>query len=251
MFGPLDKLAVPRNFYLFGEIVLPWLIGMLLLLLAAGLFLGLFVAPPDYQQGNSYRIMFIHVPAAWLSMLTYTMMAVAAVIGLVWRLKLTHVFMRAAAPAGAVFTMVTLFTGSVWGKPTWGSWWVWDARLTSELILLFLYVGFIALQEASSSSRIAWRNGSLLLIVGFVNIPIIHYSVEWWNTLHQPTSILKFDTPSIHPSMLPPLLIMSLAFMVLAAVVIIYRMQALVLEGNLRQSWIKELARESARGTDG
>lgn len=253
MFGPLDKLAAPRNFYRVGEALLPWLMAALVAGVLAGLYLGLWAAPSDYLQGNSYRIMFIHVPAAWLSMLVYTLMALAAAIGLVWRLKLTFAFTRAAAPAGAVFTLVTLVTGAVWGKPTWGSWWVWDARLTSELILLFLYLGYIALQEATSSRRAAWRNGAILLVAGFVNIPVIHYSVVWWHTLHQPASILKFDTPSIHPSMLAPLVVMAAAFVVLAAITIIQRMQALLLEESNGQAWVRELApgRRRQEGADG
>lgn len=241
MFGPLDKLGSPPTFYRFAEAALPWLGGLAGVLIAAGLVLGLGVAPPDYQQGEVYRIIYIHVPAAWLSLLLYSAMAVAALLGLVWRMRMTHVFALAAAPVGACFTLITLVTGSIWGKPTWGTWWSWDARLTSELILLFMYLGFIALQEAMANDRLAWRSGAVLLVVGWVNIPIIHYSVEWWHTLHQPASILRLGTPALHSSMLIPLLTMAVGLMVLAAVLVLQRMQAELLRRHAGSNWLKEV----------
>lgn len=240
MFGPLDRLGSPPAFYRGAEAALPWTAGAAALLLAAGLGLGLVAAPADYQQGEVYRIIYVHVPAAWLSLAVYTLMAGAALLGLVWRFRMTHVFALAAAPVGACFTLVTLLTGSIWGKPTWGTWWTWDARLTSELILLFLYLGFIALQEAVANERLAWRGGAVLLLVGWVNIPIIHFSVEWWNTLHQPASIMRLDAPALHPSMLRPLLAMALGLMLFAAACVLLRMQALLLLRHAGSAWLRE-----------
>ena len=246
MLGPLDRLGSPHTLYRYADKAIPWLTGLLAALLAWGLVEGLWRAPADYLQGDAYRIIFVHVPAAWMSLFVYTSMAVAAFMGLVWRMKMAHVFAVAAAPVGAAFTLVTLVTGSIWGKPMWGAWWVWDARLTSELILLFMYVGFIALQESMSDRKLAWRSGAVLLVVGFVNVPIIHYSVEWWSTLHQPASILKIGAPSIHSSMLVPLLLMALAFMALFAVVTLFRMQAELLEREANSKWVDEVLKGRA-----
>ena len=183
--------------------------------LIVGLYLGLWVAPPDYEQGDSYRIIFIHVPAAWMSMFAYMVMAISSAVFLIWRLKIADVVALASAPIGAAFTAVALLTGSIWGKPMWGTWWIWDARLTSELLLLFLYFGYLALRGAMETPQGAARAAAILAVVGVVNIPIIHFSVEWWNTLHQPATITKLDKPSMHISMLRPLLIMVLAFQML------------------------------------
>ena len=241
MFGPLDKLGSPKIFYKFSEILLPYLSGIFVGLIVLGLIGGLWYAPIDYQQGNSYRIIFIHVPAAWLSMLIYTLMVIFAIMGLIWRYKMSHIFTQAAAPIGAIFTLITLITGSIWGKPTWGSFWVWDARLTSELILLFLYLGYIALEDSIHNRKLAQKSEAILLIFGFVNIPIIHFSVEWWNTLHQPATILKLSAPSIHIKMLLPLLIMALAFKVFFTIIVLMRMQTLLIKTNLTTTWVKEL----------
>ena len=241
MLGPLDKLGSPKIFYKFAEILLPYLSGIFVGLIILGLIGGLWYAPIDYQQGNSYRIIFIHVPAAWLSMLIYTLMVIFASMGLIWRFKMSHIFTQAAAPIGAIFTLITLITGSIWGKPTWGSFWVWDARLTSELILLFLYLGYIALEDTIHNRKLAQKSGAILLIFGFVNIPIIHFSVEWWNTLHQPATILKLSAPSIHIKMLLPLLIMALAFKVFFTIIVLMRMQTLLIKTNQTASWVKEL----------
>ena len=243
------KYASPKNFYALAGRLIPWLAAATALLLAFGLYQGLFVAPPDYQQGESVRIIYIHVPSAWMSMFVYVTMAGAAGIGLVWNIKLADLLARASAPIGASFTLITLVTGSLWGKPMWGTWWVWDARLTSELILLFLYLGFIALQAAIDDPRRAARAGAVLALVGVVNIPVIHFSVQWWNTLHQPASISsigKLGAPSIHPSMLIPLLVMAVAFTFYYFTVALIRMRAEILEREKNTRWVTDLV-ETAR----
>jgi heme exporter protein C len=236
------KLASPRYFYELTGRWLPWLSAICLLLFAAGLYDGLMLAPPDYQQGESYRIMFVHVPSAWMSLFVYVFMAVNAAIGLIWRIKLSEIMASASAPIGAVFTFLALATGSLWGKPMWGTYWDWDARMTSELILLFLYLGFIALQAAIEDPRAANRASAILAIAGIVNIPIIHYSVEWWNTLHQGPTVTKLDNPSIHISMLTPLLLMALAFKFYFAVTLLMRARCEVLWRERGSQWVNELA---------
>ena len=235
------KLASPKHFYRISGKWIPWLVGITAILLLAGLYQGLFVAPPDYQQGQSYRIMFVHVPSAWMSLFVYVFMAVLSAIHLIWNIKLADVMARSSATLGASFTFLALATGSLWGKPMWGAWWVWDARLTSELILLFLYMGYIALVAAIEDTRTAARAGGLLILVGVVNIPIIHYSVEWWNTLHQGPTVTKFDKPSIHPSMLIPLLLMAAAFQLYYFTVALMRARVELLERERRSEWVKEL----------
>src|SRR5690606_11734607 len=190
--------------------IIPWTGWPALLLIIIGAVGGLYLAPPDYQQGDAFRIIYVHVPSAWLSMFGYVVMATAAAIGLIWRMKLAHVAANAVAPLGASFTALALATGSIWGRPMWGTWWVWDARLTSELILLFLYFGYMALNRAFEDRKQGDRASAVLALVGVVNVPIIHYSVEWWNTLHQPATITKFGKPSITVDMLWPLLVMFL-----------------------------------------
>ena len=243
MFGPtLDRLAAPKFFYPFAGRLLPWLgvLAAVLLLLGAGW--GLAVAPADYQQGDSYRIIFIHVPAAWLSMLTYMALASGAFVFLVWRIKLADMLAKCCAPLGAAFTFLTLVTGSLWGKPMWGTWWAWgDARLTSELVLLFLYLGLIALRGAIDEPQRAGRATALLALVGVVNIPIIHFSVDWWNTLHQPASLTRMDGPAIHPAMLTPLLLMIAGFTVYFAAVLLQRMRCEILERERDARWLLEL----------
>ncbi|MGD8429955.1 MAG: heme ABC transporter permease, partial [Ectothiorhodospiraceae bacterium] len=213
MWKLFHRLGSPPHFYRLSGRLVPWLGVLCVLFLLAGLYDGLFVAPPDYQQGDSYRIMFIHVPSAWMSLFIYVLMASLSAVALIWRVKVAEVLATAAAPLGASFTFLALATGSLWGKPMWGAWWVWDARLTSELILLFLYLGYIALQAAFEDRRRAARASGVLAIVGVVNVPIIHYSVEWWNTLHQGPTVTKMGAPSIDMSMLIPLLLMAIAFM--------------------------------------
>jgi len=236
------KLASPKYFYSISGQLLPWLAVSCAALMLAGLYYGLLKAPPDYQQGESYRIMFVHVPAAWMSLFIYVVMAGAGAIGLVWRIKLAEVISISSATVGASFTFLALVTGSIWGKPMWGTWWVWDARLTSELILLFLYLGIIALHNAIDDKRTAARATAILAIVGVVNIPIIHYSVEWWNTLHQGPTVTKFDAPSIHISMLIPLLLMAVAFKLYYAMVVLMRARCEVLERERNTGWVKQLA---------
>ena len=236
------KLASPRYFYNFAGRLLPWFAVFCLLFFLAGLYYGLIVAPPDYQQGDSYRIMFIHVPAAWMSMFVYVVMAGAGLIGLVWHIKLAEMVAISSATVGASFTFLALITGSLWGKPMWGAWWVWDARLTSELILLFLYLGVIALYNAIEDKRTAARSTAILALVGVVNIPIIHYSVEWWNTLHQGPTVSKFGAPSIDVSMLIPLLLMAVAFKLYYALVVLMRARCEVLDRERNTQWVRELA---------
>ena len=236
------KMASPKYFYDISGRMIPWLGAGFAVLTLAGLYYGLVKAPPDYQQGDSYRIMFVHVPAAWMSMFIYVVMAGAGAIGLVWHIKLAEVMAISSATVGASFTFLALVTGSIWGKPMWGAWWVWDARLTSELVLLFLYLGVIALYNAIDDKRTAARAVAILALVGVVNIPIIHYSVEWWNTLHQGPTVTKFDKPSIHLSMLIPLLLMAVAFKFYYAMVVLMRARCEVLERERHTSWVKQLA---------
>jgi heme exporter protein C len=238
------KYASPKVFYTFAGRLIPWFAGATVLVLGYGLYQSLFVAPPDYQQGESVRIMFIHVPAAWMSMFVYMVMAGAGAIGLIWNMRLAAMAATAAAPIGASFTFLALVSGSLWGKPMWGTWWVWDARLTSELILFFLYVGFMALQAAIDDPKRASRAGALFALVGVVNIPVIHFSVQWWNTLHQPASISsinKIGAPAIAPSILIPLLIMAVAFMLFFATILLIRMRAEILQRERYTSWVAEL----------
>jgi heme exporter protein C len=221
----MHKYANPNQFLRIANPLLPWLSGLTVLCIGAGLYLGLFVAPPDYQQGETVRIMYIHVPSAWMAMFVYGSMAMAAATALIWRHPLGHMIAKASAPVGASFTMICLLTGSLWGKPMWGTWWVWDARLTSVLILFFLYIGYIALVNAFDDSARGQRTASVLVLVGAVNLPIIKFSVDWWNTLHQPASVVRMDGPAVHPSMLWPLLIMSVGFTMFYFVVLIIRLR--------------------------
>ena len=238
----LYRLGSPPGFYRFADGILPWLWAAAIVLLAAGWYGGLVVAPADYQQGDAYRIIFVHVPAAWMSMFIYVCMAAAGVITLVWRGKVAAACTRASAPVGAMFTLATLLSGAFWGRPMWGAWWVWDARLTSELILLFLYLGYIALSSSVSGRRNAEQSGALLLIVGAVNIPIIHFSVDWWNTLHQPATIVKLGAPSIHPDMLRPLLLTAFSFMCFYVAAMFTAAQAILLETAGDAKWTREIA---------
>jgi heme exporter protein C len=243
MFLWFHKFGSPPHFYRIAGKWLPWLAGIFAILLVCGLYGGLILAPADYQQGESYRIIFIHVPAAWMSLFIYVVMAFCGVVIMVWRMKLAEVVLISSAPIGASFTFLALATGSLWGKPMWGTWWVWDARLTSELILLFLYLGVIGLHSAIDDKRVASRAVAILAIVGVVNIPIIHYSVEWWNSLHQGPTVTKFDKPSIHWSMLVPLLLMALAFQVYYVLSLFQRCRAELLQRERNSKWVEELGR--------
>ena len=237
------KMGSPPHFYRFAGKWLPWLTGLFAMLIIGGLYGGLILAPTDYQQGESYRIIFVHVPAAWMSMFIYMVMASCGIIILVWRMKLAEVVLSCAAPIGASFTFLALITGSLWGKPMWGTYWVWDARLTSELILLFLYLGVMGLYNAIDDKRVAGRAVAILAIVGMVNIPIIHYSVEWWNSLHQGPTVTKFDKPSIVWSMLWPLLVMALAFKVYFVISLFQRVRAELLHRERNTRWVEELVK--------
>jgi heme exporter protein C len=235
----------PPHFYRIAGLWMPWLTGIFAILVIAGLYGGLVVAPTDYQQGESYRIIFVHVPASWMSLFIYMVMAFCGIVVLVWRMKLAEVVLMSAAPIGASFTFLALVTGSLWGKPMWGTYWVWDARLTSELILLFLYLGVIGLYGAIDDKRVAGRAVAILAIVGVVNIPIIHYSVEWWNSLHQGATITKFDKPSMPMSMLWPLLVMALAFKVYFILSLFQRVRAELLHRERNSRWVEELVQNN------
>jgi heme exporter protein C len=240
----LTELANPTRFMGYSARLLPWLWGLAALLFAIGFYGAWFMAPADYQQGQTVRIMYLHVPAAWLGMFFYTTMAVSAVGSLVWKHPLADVSQKAAAPIGAAFTLVCLITGALWGKPMWGTYWVWDARLTSMLVLLLLYLALMALWRTIEEPTQAGRAVSILTLVGFVNIPIIKFSVDWWNTLHQPASVFRMDGPTIHPSMLWPLLVCAVAFSLFAIALHLVAMRTEVMRRRVRSLTI--LAAERA-----
>lgn len=235
------KLGSPPTFYRFTSVLLPWLYGVALALAAVGLYLGLFGSPADYLQGESVRILYIHAPSAWMSLFAYLTMAGAGLVALVWRIKLAELVAMAAAPVGAAFTFVTLATGSLWGRPTWGTYWVWDARLTSELVLLFLYFGVIGLHRAYDDPRRGARAASLLALIGVVNLPIVHFSVKWWNTLHQGQSVSLMGESSIHGSMLVPLLLMALATHVYFFAAVFARVRVALIEQESGKQWVRAL----------
>lgn len=234
----MHGFANPARFMRLTRPLRPFLWLAAGLLLGWGLYLALFDSPPDYQQGDAVRIMYVHVPAAWLGLMIYASMALAAISGYVWRHPLADLFMRAAAPIGAGFTGICLISGAIWGQPIWGVWWVWDARLTSVLILFFLYLGYMALVDAFDQPQRGDGAARVLVLLGSVNLPIIKFSVDWWNTLHQPASIMRLGKPAIDSSMLWPLLVLALAFMCLAAVLVLVR-----LDGELaRRRWQTRIA---------
>jgi len=239
----LFTFASPMRFYRLSGALVPWLWAACLLLSAAGLYIGFFVAPTDATQGDAYRIIFIHVPAAWMSMVLYLVMAGWAAVGWAFNARLASMTARALAPTGALFTFLALWTGSFWGKPTWGTWWVWDARLTSELILLFLYLGYMALVSAIDDTRRADQAGALLAVVGAVNVPIIYFSVKWWNTLHQGATISATAAPKMAHTMLTAMLLMTLAFWAYAFAVVFMRTRAIVVEREQQTEWVGELVR--------
>jgi heme exporter protein C len=236
-------LANPARFMRIANAVLPWCSAIALIAGGVGLGLALFVSPADYQQGDSVRIMYIHVPSAWMALSVYTMIAIFSAIALVWKHPLAHIVAGAAAPLGAGFTAICLVTGALWGQTSWGTWWVWDARLTSVLVLFFLYLGQIALADAFDDPERGTRAAALLALVGFVNIPIIKFSVEWWATLHQPASVIRASGPAIHPSMLWPLLLMAVAFMAYFAALLILRVRAAITQRKLQAILITQGAR--------
>ena len=226
----LFYFASPATFYRLAGAMAPWFFGLAAVTGAIGLYIGLFVAPTDAQQGEAYRIIFIHVPAAWMSMFIYLVMAFWAAVGMAFNTRLSGMMASALAPTGALFTFIALWTGSLWGKPTWGTYWVWDARLTSELILLFLYLGFMALKAAIDDPRRADRAGAVLAIVGAVNIPIIYYSVQWWNTLHQGASVSITKAPSMAAAMFAGMILMALAFWMYSMAVALIRVRCIIKE---------------------
>ncbi|MRT58086.1 heme ABC transporter permease [Enterobacteriaceae bacterium RIT693] len=239
MWKTLHQLAKPERLYHFCGRLLPWLAILSAVLLLVGCVWGFGIAPADYQQGQSYRIMYLHVPAAMWSIGIYASMAIAAFIGLVWQIKTADLAVMAMAPVGAAFTFIALVTGSAWGKPMWGTWWIWDARLTSELVLLFLYVGAIALYSAFDDRRLAGRAAGILVLVGVVNLPIIHFSVEWWNTLHQGSTNMQ---QSIDPSMRTPLRWTIFGFLALFITLTLMRLRNLLLLQESRRPWVLALA---------
>jgi heme exporter protein C len=239
------RFAAPQRFYPLAGRLLPWCWAVAAVLGLAGLVVGLLIAPTDFQQGDAYRIVFIHVPAAWMSMLIYVVMALWAGLGLVLNTRLSSMMASALAPTGALMTFIALWTGSLWGKPTWGTWWVWDARLTSELLLLFLYLAFIALQAATEDPRRADRAGAILALVGVVNVPIIYFSVQWWNTLHQGATVSVTRAPSMATVMLAGMLLMVGAFWAWCIGAALHRVRSLILERERDADWVARL-RETA-----
>jgi heme exporter protein C len=241
----MHRFANPARFMRYSAALLPWCAIASAVLIAAGLALALFVAPADYQQGDAVRIMYVHVPAAWMASFVYAVMAAASAVGLIWRHPLADIAARAAAPLGAGFTLVCLVTGSLWGEPMWGTWWVWDARLTSVLVLFFLYLGYIALVNAFDEPTRGARAGAILAIVGIVNLPIIKFSVDWWNTLHQPASVFRLGGPTIAASMLWPLLIMALGFSLFFATMLLLRMRTALIAAKARALRLASSAEDS------
>lgn len=236
------RLGSPRWFYEKTNAWMPWLAVISISLLVTGAVWGLAFAPEDFKQGNSYRIIYLHVPASFLALAGYYTMAISGAVGLIWKMKLADMVMKCAAPIGAVLTFLALVTGAVWGKPTWGTWWVWDARITSMLVLLFLYLGVIALQEAFQSQDTANKASAILALVGTVNIPIIYKSVDWWYTLHQPATIKFTAKSTIDPSMLYPLMVMVAGFYVFYALVLLLRTRSEILQRERKTRWVQELA---------
>jgi heme exporter protein C len=238
----LFTFAAPMRFHALAGAALPWLWALAAILGVASLYIGFFVAPTDATQGDSYRIIFIHVPAAWMSMLLYLVMAFWAAIGWAFNARMGSMMARAIAPTGAMFTFLALWTGALWGKPTWGTWWVWDARLTSELILFFLYIAYIALVNAIDDVKRADAAGALLAVVGAVNVPVIYFSVRWWNTLHQGATISLTAAPKMAQTMLTAMLLATLACWAYAFAVIFVRARAIVLERERHRHWVTEAA---------
>ena len=236
----MHRLANPNRFLKLGRVILPWIAVCTVLCLASGLYFGLFVAPADYQQGETVRIMYVHVPSAWMAMFVYSSIAIASAMALIWKHPLADLIGKASAPVGAGFTVICLVTGSLWGKPMWGTWWVWDARLTSVLILFFLYLGYIALNNAFDDPVRGAKASAVLALVGAVNLPIIKFSVDWWNTLHQPASVTRLDAPAIHSSMLWPLLLMALGFTLFYFSILILRIRSEVAAARIRNIQLVE-----------
>lgn len=236
-----EHFLSPKTFYTSTTPLVLWLAVAFGICFSYGFIAGLFIAPADYQQGDGFRIIYVHVPSAFTAMAIYLTMAIAAFITLVWRIKIAAICMSCSARIGAWFTFLALVTGSIWGKPMWGTWWIWDARLTSVLILFFLYLGFIALQSVIADQQNRERASAVIAIVGVINLPIIHYSVIWWNTLHQGPSLSQFAKPTIAPAMLYPLLAMILAFMLFYGLILLLRMRNQILLRETKSEWVKEV----------
>jgi heme exporter protein C len=235
------QLGSPREFYRISAYFIPVFGIGFAVLFVIGAYLGLVVAPSDYQQGDSFRIIYVHVPAAWMSLFIYVVMASAGAIGMIWRIKMAFIIMVCSASIGAMFTFIALVTGSLWGKPIWGTWWQWEARLTSELVLLFLYFGVMALYSSFSERKTAERAAAILCIVGVINIPIIHYSVEWWNSLHQGSTVLREGGPAMPASMLTPLLLMALSFKLYYGWILFIKSRTQALQQEQASNWVKEV----------
>ncbi|ABI58349.1 heme ABC transporter permease CcmC [Nitrosomonas eutropha] len=235
------KYSSPKMFYPLAGKLIPWFAVAAAMLTIIGMYVGFFMAPTDAQQGEGYRIIFLHVPVSWMSMFIYLVMAFWAAIGLAFNNRLAAMMASALAPTGAMFTFLSLWTGALWGKPMWGTWWVWDARLTSELILLFLYIGFMALQSAVDEPRRADKAGAVLALVGVVNIPIIYFSVQWWNTLHQGASVSLTQAPSMAALMLIGMLLMALASWMYTVAIVLMRVRCIILEREQHAGWLDEL----------
>jgi heme exporter protein C len=235
------RLASPPHIYRVAGTLTPWFAWPAGLLIVSALYAGLFLAPPDYQQGEGFRMIYVHAPSAWLSVMIYGVMATAAAVGLIWRMKVAHAAAASCAAIGASFTFVSLVTGMLWGKPMWGTYWVWDPRLTAQLVLLILYLGYMALRSGIDDLGRADRSSAVLAIIGVVNLPIIRYSVEWWNSIHQAPSVMKMERPSMPFDMLAPLLMMLLGFTLLFAAVMLVRLRAEVLRRERGASWVKEV----------
>jgi heme exporter protein C len=235
------RLGSPPYVYALAARLTPWFAWPAALLMLGGLWGGLVLAPPDYQQGDGFRIIYVHAPSAWMSLMVYTTMAIAAAIGLIWRMKVAHAVAASCAPIGASFTFAALVTGSLWGEPMWGTYWQWDPRLTSELVLLFLYLGYMGLRAGIDDTPRADRASALLAVVGVVNVPIIHYSVVWWNSLHQAPSVMRLDKPALPASMLVPLLMMLLGFTLFFVALLLVRLRGEILARERAASWIREV----------
>ncbi len=234
------RLGSPPSVYLLARRLTPWLAWPAGVLILAGLIGGLWLAPPDYQQGDGFRIIYVHAPSAWLSLMVYTSMALAAAVGLIWRIKVAHAAAAACAPIGASFTFVALVTGSLWGQPMWGTYWQWDPRLTSELVLLFLYLGYMGLRAGIEDTQRADRASAVLAVVGVANVPVIHYSVTWWNSLHQAPSVMRLARPTMPAAMLVPLLLMLAGFTLLFGALLLVRLRAEILARERANPWLKE-----------
>jgi heme exporter protein C len=237
----MHRYANPSRVVRLSRVLQPWLAAATVILLAGGLYLALVASPPDYQQGESVRIMYVHVPAAWMAMFCYAALAGASAVGLIWKHPVADLTAKATAPIGASFTFLALVTGSLWGKPMWGTWWVWDARLTSVLILFFLYLGYMALQSAFDDPARGNRAAAIMALVGFVNVPIIKFSVDWWYTLHQPASVFRAGGPSIDASMLWPLALMAGGFTTYYLYVVLVRLRAEIVAGKIRALRLRQV----------